>query len=127
MCGLNNPKIQNKLLNTEDLTFEKACGIAKTMEMADRNTQEFHPSSSETIQVNKLTEQGSENTDRKYPEQLLCHRCGGSHSGQSCKFKSAKCYKCSKIGHLASVCRSKDERKKGKAYRVQDSESGNND
>ncbi|XP_067055925.1 uncharacterized protein [Acropora muricata] len=46
VCGLNNPKIQNKLLNTEDLTFEKACNIAKTMEMADRNTQEFHPSSS---------------------------------------------------------------------------------
>ena len=38
VCGLNNPKIQNKLLNTEDLTFEKACGIEKAMEMADRNT-----------------------------------------------------------------------------------------
>ena len=95
VCGLNNPKIQNKLLNTEDLTFEKACNIAKTTEMADRNTQEFHPSISTTIQVNKLTEQGKENIDRKYTEQLSCHRCGGSHSGQSCKFKSAKCYKCS--------------------------------
>ena len=62
--GLNNPKTQNKLLNTEDLTFEKACSIAKTMEMADRNTQEFHPSNSDTIQVNKLTEQGKENTDK---------------------------------------------------------------
>ena len=38
VCGLNNPKIQNKLLNTEDLTFENACGIEKAMEMADRNT-----------------------------------------------------------------------------------------
>ena len=52
MCGLNNPRIQNRLFNTEDLRFEKACGIAKTMEMADRNTQEFHPSSSDTSQVN---------------------------------------------------------------------------
>ena len=127
VCGLNNPKIQNKLLNTEDLTFEKACNIAKTMEMADRNTQEFHPSSSTTIQVNKLTEQGKENIDRKYTEQLSCHRCGGSHSGQSCKFKSAKCYKCSKVGHLASVCRSKDDRKKGRVQKVHVSESGNDD
>ena len=31
VCGLSNPKIQNKLLNTEDLTFEKACRIAKAM------------------------------------------------------------------------------------------------
>ena len=121
MCGLNNPKIQNKLLNTEDPTFEKDCSIAV------RNTQEFHPSSSETIQVNKLTEQGRENNDRKYTEQLSCPRCGGSHSGQSCKFKSAKCYKCSKVGHLASVCRSKGERKKGRVHKVHVSESGNDE
>ena len=127
VCGLNNPKIQNKLLNTEDLTFEKACSIVKTMEMADRNTQEFHPSSSDTIQVNKLTEQGRENTDRKNIEQLSCPRCGGSHSGQSCKFKSAKCYKCSKVGHIASVCRSKDERKKGRVHKVHVSESGSDE
>lgn len=127
VCGLNNPKIQNKLLNTDDLTFEKACSIAKTMEMADRNTQEFHPSRSETVQVNKLTEQGSKNTEKKNTEQLSCPRCGGNHSGQSCKFKSAKCYKCSKIGHLASVCRSKDEKRKGKIHSVQASESGNDE
>ena len=68
VCGLNNGKIQNKLLNTEDLTFEKACGISKTMEMADRNTEELHPLNSDTIQVNKLTEQGRENTDNKNAE-----------------------------------------------------------
>ena len=55
--------------------FKKACSIAETMEMADWNTQEFHPSSSETIQVNKVMEQESENTER-----LLCPSCGGSHS-----------------------------------------------
>ena len=46
---------------------------------------------------------------------------------QYCKFKSAKCYKCSKVGHLASVCRSKDDRKKGRVQKVHVSESGNND
>ena len=62
--------------------FKKACSIAETMEMADWNTQEFHPSSSETIQVNKVMEQESENTER------LCPSCGGSHSGQSSKLKA---------------------------------------
>ena len=47
--------------------FKKACSIAETMGMADRNTQEFHPSSSQTIQVNKVMEQESKNT-----EQLSC-------------------------------------------------------
>jgi len=44
--------------------FKKAGSIAETMEMADRNTQEFHRSSSQAIQVNKVMEQESKNTER---------------------------------------------------------------
>jgi len=57
VCRLKNPKIQNKLLNTEDLSFEKACPIPKSMEMAEKNAQEFCPvSASDDSQgiVNKL-------------------------------------------------------------------------
>ena len=90
------PKIQNKLLNMEDLTFERACRIAKAMEMAEKNTQEFHATISESPQVNQLTMQDNKTTNH---EQRF--RCGGNnHSGQSCKFKSAKCYQRSKIDHL---------------------------
>ena len=105
--GLNNLKIQNKLLNTENLTFDKACRTAKAMKMAERNTQEFHPTISERPQVNQLT------TPEKNTNHEQCFRCGGNnHSGQSCKCKSTKCYRCSMIGHLASVCRSESEWKK---------------
>ena len=83
VCGLRNPNIQNKLLNTEDRTFEKACRIAKAMEMAERNTQEFHPTTSESPQVSQLTAQDDKNTNQ---EQFF--RCGGNnHSGQSCKLQ----------------------------------------
>ena len=64
VCGLNNLKIQNKLLNTGDLAFKKACNIAETMKGEDRNTQEFHSLSSETIQLNKVMKQGSKITER---------------------------------------------------------------
>ena len=117
MCGLSNIKIQNKLLNTGSLTFGKVCSIAKAMEMVERNTQEIHLTSSESSQVNKLTGQSSKDT-----EQSLCPRCGGSHPGQSCKFKSANCYKCSTLGHLASDCRTKD----ANIHNVQSSELSNN-
>ena len=61
---LSNPKIQNKLLNTQELRFEKAYRVTKPTEMAKRNTQEFHTTSSESNQVNKLTEHISKNTEQ---------------------------------------------------------------
>ena len=88
MCGLNNPKIQNKLLNTEDLTFKKACQIAKSMEMAEKNTQEFRPVSARDDTQGIVNKLGTVNTNES-----LCYRCGGKHAAQKCKFKSAKCYK----------------------------------
>lgn len=36
-----------------------------------------------------------------------CDSCGGSHLRKHCKFLNAQCHSCSKIGHLAKVCRSK--------------------
>ena len=39
------------------------------------------------------------------------------------KVKSARCYKCSKVGHLASVCHSRDERKKGQVHNLRASKS----
>ena len=42
---------QTVLLTTENITFDKACQITKSMEMAERNTQEFHPNTSAVILV----------------------------------------------------------------------------
>ena len=49
----------------EDLTFERACRIAEAMEMAKRNTQEFHATISESPQVNQLTTQDNKNTNHE--------------------------------------------------------------
>ena len=48
VCGLNNPKIQNKLLNTEDLMFEKALSIANH---GDGGHEQPRISPSDTIQA----------------------------------------------------------------------------
>ena len=34
-----------------------------------------------------------------------CYRCGKAHDPDSCWVKTAECYNCSKIGHLASRCK----------------------
>ncbi|PFX22898.1 hypothetical protein AWC38_SpisGene12555 [Stylophora pistillata] len=112
--GLNNVKIQNKLLNTEDLTFDRACQIAKSMQMAEKNSQEFLPAvamgESERGTVNQLkTEKVSA---KEHSSNKSCFRCGAEHNYNSCKFKNAKCFKCSKIGHIPTGCRDKSEENK---------------
>ena len=71
--------------------------------MAEKNTQEFRPVSASDDSQGLVTKLETVNT--KEPS---CYWCGGKHAAPKCKFKSAKCYKCSKVGHLASVCRSQD-------------------
>ena len=39
VCGLNYEKIQNRLLNTADLTFKLACETARAMEMSDQQAK----------------------------------------------------------------------------------------
>lgn len=37
-----------------------------------------------------------------------CKHCGyKTHQSEQCKFKMATCYKCSRVGHLASICKQK--------------------
>ena len=131
VCGLNNLKIQNKLLNTEDLTFERACMIAKSMEMAEKNSQEFHPGVSMTVNEKGTINQVKVKTGKANPKEQLannqCFRCGGKHNSNSCKFKNARCFKCQKNGHIASVCRergeeSKNSLSKGNIHNVENSE-----
>lgn len=47
------------------------------------------------------------NDKRKQP----CKHCGWrTHEAAKCKFKQSTCYTCSRVGHLASVCRNKQKR-----------------
>ena len=113
VCGLVDERIQSKLLNTADLTFEKACKIATTMEMASKNAREFRPPATGAVHSHKavpVTKPKGAKPKQRYGGEASatsCYRCNGSHSPQSCQFKLAKCYNCQKKGHIAPACRAK--------------------
>ena len=93
VCGVEEPKIQRRLLAEPDLTFDKAFELALASESADKNAKDLQPTASPTV--------------NRVQHKKICHRCGDKHSAADCKFKTAECRKCGKKGHIARACRSK--------------------
>ena len=94
VCGVEDSRIQRRLLAEPELTFEKAFEIAMASESAEKNVKDLQS----PVPVNKLKTHGTQNP---------CYRCGEKHKAADCRFKTAECRKCGKKGHIARVCKSK--------------------
>ena len=97
VCGVEEPKIQRRLLAEPNLPFDKAFELALASESADKNAKDLQPMSSFTV--------------NQVQHKKNCYRCGDKHSAADCKFKTAECRKCGKKGHIARACRSKTSTK----------------
>ena len=111
ICGLAREATQKRLLTEAELTFKKACEIVQAMEMADKNASKLK--SEETkLGINvlkKSPEESKGNPNRRHQtSERNCYRCGRSHSPTSCRFKTEKCRKCGKIGHIKRKCHTKN-------------------
>ena len=101
VCGVEEPRIQRKLLAEPDL-FDKAFKLTSAAEAADKNVKDLQSTKSLAMSVNRLN----------HCQQKICSCCAENHRVADCHFKISECYKCGKKGHLARVCRSKIPSKK---------------
>ena len=139
VCGLNYEKIQNRLLNTADLTFKLACETARAMEMSEQQAKEFVPGSA-VHKVDKQqpwkrqgdtrgneqgngdtrgNEQGNMQGNAQSKARERCRHCNSvKHQPSDCSWQDAICYKCQQQGHIVPACKTsvpyKD--KKGKTH-----------
>ena len=97
VCGMSSESIQKVLLTKSDLTLEKAIEISQGMDAAAKQAKELKGSPCETPVLAVSP-----------PVQARpCSRCSrGNHAPSECKFKTATCHKCGKVGHIAPVCHS---------------------
>lgn len=104
--GIQNKKVSENLQLKSDLTLNDAILIVKRAEDQEKQTKIMLGSQTDSnYEVNKIKK--SNISSRK------CYFCGVDYNNQhQCPARDATCFKCGRIGHFSSVCRSNDEKNK---------------
>ena len=98
VCGINDSRIQRRLLQDADLKCKNAYKIAQALETATRDSLDLQK---------PIVSQPVQRIERQNRNQIVCHRCNGNHLATNCRFQSVDCHSCGKKGHIARACRSK--------------------
>ena len=108
VCGLNDERIQQKLLAMSDLNLKKCIDTAIAMEAAVISAKQIHSSGaianreSQVGEVHKFDQSSKKNQGRKE-----CSRCGSfKHLGDACFYKTKPCFACKQTGHHQRKCSS---------------------
>lgn len=118
VCGINNDKIQRRLLSEPELSYKKAVELAIALELATKNVEDLSIKDGVTCnnKVHRVQQHKSFQSDDSSKSQRDCYRCGGQHEASKCRFREIMCFNCDKKGHIAKVCRSE---RKQTGYRAQ--------
>ena len=117
--GINNDRIQQKMLDTRKLTLKAAVDLAQSYESATEGVKSLQSKGDTAIAVNLVTQQKqASNSKWKGKQQTAsagkpCYRCLGNHAHDKCPFKTAECYACKKKGHVIKACKQKKREQAG--------------
>ena len=103
--GINDERLQRRLLAEPDLTFVKAVDLAQAYESAAKHAKALQTVPQEGA-VHAATHKSSP-LPTATAHVKTCYRCGGNHHPSGCRFRDANCNYCGKKGHIAKVCRSR--------------------
>lgn len=117
--GIADGVAQQRLLAEKKLTFEAAYDLAVTAETTAKQHQAISERRREAeAQLEMTAEVGSRakvpNAENHGSQRVAgtweqgerrCFRCLGNHAAVRCRFKNAKCFKCSGKGHIERACK----------------------
>ena len=119
VCGINDQRIQRRLLAESNLTLTKAMELSLAMESADKDADTLKAgatgvANAKPVLQNSATSAGRGRTHKRNPPRkvdpasnVICHRCNGNHLATVCRFKEVQCHACGKMGHISKACRSR--------------------
>ena len=114
VCGINDQRIQRRLLSESDLTLAKAMELSLAMESADKDANTLKTgatgaSAQPVLQLPATMGRGrtvKRNSPRanQQSSSALCYCCHGKHLATACPFMDAQCHSCGKKGHISKAC-----------------------
>ena len=111
--GIDDERLQRRMLAELDLTFQKALDLAQAYESAAKNAKDLQASKppGDVHAVSDRPPAGGADREARIGN---CYRCGGQHHQSTCGFRNADCLYCGKRGHISKVCRTRLKRAPGK-------------
>ncbi|XP_072758689.1 uncharacterized protein [Anoplolepis gracilipes] len=135
--GLANKRAQSRLLETKDLTFEKAMEMATAMELLEKDVDQIQAGPVNVAAINQKVTLGQKKNERPLIKKktqtkaiavnkrrggansssanfadtnIVCFRCGGKHLATNCTLdRNITCRNCGIRGHLQKVCKKKSK------------------
>ena len=107
VVGVQDERIQRRLLSERDLKFQKAYEVAQAMEFAAKNAEQLSASANGDVKP-ETPPVVVQNVNSQKPTLSSCYRCDcKGHVPSSRRFKSATCHGCKKMGHILRACKAK--------------------
>lgn len=101
--GIGNPKIPSRLINEKELTFDKACSIAKSMEMTQNNLDEMKNTDNAVAAFHRGRSGQNTNNKKSSVFSRLNKPHGASKEGKK-RYGDYTCHLCGKTGHIVRYC-----------------------
>jgi transposase InsO family protein len=132
ICGTRDRKLQEKLLNEDNLTLEKTIKMCQSSEIMKTQIEEIGETPKAQAAVDTIKGKGQEkcsgsNRQENSTRVFDCRSCGKKHGPRQCPAYGKVCSYCHKYNHYASVCRAKKQTENQNVHSLNTNDGGDDD